>query len=1137
MSDTEYGEALVERVDEAIALGEAATGAAGLLELAAGEDDEDWEAPPPGALFDAFAYPRNAGARRRLERWFRLVAPPGQPLRVEVEPGDLLVRRALGDGGMAHVALIAAPEREPLDRALAGGWRVEGLRPGAYVLVVEAGPRPCQLRDRFARRLLDARGWLPLDTLVLRPRIGPAAFQAEDVEQAPPTPALRLPAGKGMWTGNLAGAGTPAQMAERMRDNGLSWLAVHVLEIDGARRNPRRTLERYFNALRTDVTDASLGFWLWGWPRPGAHEAFVTAMVTAATEVGAQGVIIDVEAHWKWPAGNAARERLRREQATALMDRLLSAAHDAGLSVGFTSYGAPWFHRRFPWAQFTGADFSLPQIYDAENTADVATFAPRCDREWRDRGFRAIMPISNAYNKTAAQMRLLLAATPVTDGAISWWWWHGANTARWGVVRDYAVPPRAVPATPTAPATPTPAAGEMEAEDAAFPFLEEFESAEAESFDLQETAPVTFPVGHVVPARRFVDLPLTYEDWIDNADRSGIVMQRTRCDTLAHVTARNEVMPLGDDGTFEYAIPHADLITSMSAVPMLWRTGAGGRLQAALDLVMFHPADPADPDRLPPGRATFPLVVICMGNHGVCSTTPSGAADPPTGALGGTGLPLRLVHSATFGAEILSHHGYSAVTRGRPPGVAAGPATVPYLQEELATHGMISVSVSTNGANFFNLLLETRADLILAAVAEMRRLNADPASRFHRRIDFDRVAFVGHSRGGDAVVRAAHKRRSTNVRALVQLAPTDITGLLRGRAPAGIVAGRTDAVESPMAVAASLEAFQLLIYGSRDGDVSGLQDVRLSEFGEAFRHYDRSSAHRSFHFWHGASHNRFNRFWEDADEEPFLDQASGGLLDRPDQERRTLETVGGCLRFVLNRETAEADRLNGRAPTAIAPALPVAAMWKFGRALKTIDRFEDVRADRNTLGGRNVPPSSGLVDEIVLANENPPGAGISAFQFMHIDRVLRGSLPSSALPGTGAIASGRWRAQIPAADRDFRGFTLLTLRVTKRYDPSQLSAGVAAATLRPRVRIRLVDAAGATADRDATGRLSTLPSVRRVTVGARTFDLTKFHFETWEVDLSGFAGVDRARVAAVEVEMAGVGGQPVYVDTVSLVRL
>ncbi|HYR12022.1 MAG TPA: hypothetical protein VEQ60_29830, partial [Longimicrobium sp.] len=906
MSDRYDGEALVERADEAVSHGESAT----LLEIAAGEGEaaQAMESlPGPGALFDAFAYPRHQAARLRLERWFRLVAPPGQPLSVPLRPGDILVRRALGEGGLGHVAIIAAPGDEPLDRALAQGWRVEGRRPGGYVRVVEAGVHPHALRDRFARRLLEPGGWLPPDTLVLRPTRGGSIFESEgageDVEQAAPT--WRLPAGKGLWTGNLEGAGTPAQMAARMRANHIAWLAVHVLEIGGERRNPRRILERYFTALRGELTDPAPGFWLWGWPRPGGHEAFVPALVTAATEVGAQGVIIDVEAAWKWPAGNAARQAERREQARVLMAALLPAAHDAGLSVGFTSYGAPWFHRRFPWEQFTGADFSLPQIYDAENTADLATFAPRCDREWRAYGFRALMPISNAYNKSAEQMRQLLQHTPVTEGAISWWWWHAAGPTRLAVIRDYAIPAR----TSATPATGTEASEE---EDVHLPFLEELEAAEAGAFgEMQETSgPVVHSVGRVVSARRFVDMPLTYEEWIDNADSSGIVMRRTRCDTLAHVTAHGQLMPLGDDGVNEFAISHADLITSLSAVPMLWQTGTGGRLQVALDLVICYPADPADADRLPPGREKYPLVVVVMGNHGVCTTTPTGTPDPPTGAMGPGGmLPLRLFHTATFGAEILSHHGYSAVTRGRPPGVTTGPASVPYLQEELAAHGMISVSVSTNPANYLDSLVETRADLVLKAVAEMRRLNALSSSRFYRRVDFDRVAFVGHSRGGDAVVRAAHKQRSVNVRAVVQLAPTDLTGLLRGRAPAGVAGGRTDVVTAPMTVPASLDAFHLLIYGSRDGDVSGLQDVRLSETGEAFRHYDRSSAHRSFLFWHGATHNRFNRFWEDADEEPLVNLAAGGLLGRPEQERRTSEMVGACLRFVLNREAAQADRL------------------------------------------------------------------------------------------------------------------------------------------------------------------------------------------------------------------------------------
>lgn len=698
-----------------------------------------------------------------------------------------------------------------------------------------------------------------------------------------------------------------------------------------------------------------------------------------------------------------------------------------------------------------------------------------------------------------------------------------------------------------------------------------------ESIPLEEAVPATFSVGSLVPARRFVDMPLTYEDFITNATGSGIVIRRTRCDTMGHVASMLRGKKIGTSAGHDVVISHADLIRSMSAVPMLWQVGSGDRLQAALDLVIFHPADPADLTRLPTGSTRFPLAIIVHGNHGVCTTTSSGALDPPITPSGG-GPSIRFSHSATFGPEVPNHMGYSAITPPMAPawlnplGINTGPALVPYLQEELARHGIISVSVSTNAANFFDLHLETRADLILKAVAEMGLFDSDRGSPFFKRINFKKVAFIGHSRGGDAVVRAALKRRSLKVKALVQIAPTDITGLTAGPAPAG--GARIDFVTSPTRVSSDLDAFHLIVYGSRDGDVSGLGDVRAEVSVHPFRHYDRSSAQRAFFFWHGATHNRFNRFWEDTQEGPLVDLANpAGLLDRIDQEARTRELVGGCLRFALNAEMGERDRLNGRVLSTIAPTRPMAAMWKLGRALKTIDNFDDPRSDRNTLGGRNLPPASGLVDEIRLANENDPGAGVTTFQFMHVDRVLRAVFITTPVPGVGQApggaplppgtvlpmpitpgptSSGRWRAEIPSLDQNFSSFTLLTLRVTKKWNPNLIIAAN-----RPRVNVRLVDTGRHTHEQLAAGRISALPAVRVVSTslppppgsppgttvfippGFPFFDLTKYHFETWEVELSSFAsaGVNLHRVAAVELDMTGHAGESIYVDTVSLVRL
>jgi hypothetical protein len=665
-----------------------------------------------------------------------------------------------------------------------------------------------------------------------------------------------------------------------------------------------------------------------------------------------------------------------------------------------------------------------------------------------------------------------------------------------------------------------------------------------------------FPVGHVLRRRDPERMPITFEDL--EAGATGDVIRQLRCDTMAQVTATDRIIGLSrDTDPILFFIRIDDLIRSFAPATALWLEDGTGHLQAPLQTCIYYPARAADSTDLAAG-GPFPLVVICMGNHQAFETiTPLG----PTHLRGhaGDGREIRQADRVTFGTEVLSYLGYSAASRTRPPDTP-GAGTIDYLQEELARQGMVSVSVNTNAANLLNLWVETRADFVLAAVAQMVALNRDAASPFHNRVDFRRVAYVGHSRGGDAVLRALHKRRATPVKALVQLATTDITGLANGTPPApppgplppDSPLRRTTFVTAATRITADLEVMYLSIYGSRDGDVSGLRDQRSQAFGNPFRHYDRASAQRVFQFWHGGTHNRFNRFWEDADEEPLLDRAAGNLLVRRDHEARTTEAVSRWMRFVLQRETAEAHRFDGRTPTTIATTLPVISMWKFGPRLKTIDRFDDdTRADRNTLGGRNVPPTSGLVDEVRMANDNPPGAGQTTFQFMHIDPTLRASLPpprpTVPAPPAGVApttSAGVWRAEIPAGDQNFAAFgrsALLTLRVTRHYDESDVTTAttpVARAALVPTVTVTVRDHAGGRASAAAVSPrgVPSLPEIRRVTVGGSVNDLTKYHFETWQVPLSAFAGADPHHVAAVEVELSGQVGHSIYIDTLSVVE-
>ena len=627
-----------------------------------------------------------------------------------------------------------------------------------------------------------------------------------------------------------------------------------------------------------------------------------------------------------------------------------------------------------------------------------------------------------------------------------------------------------------------------------------------------ETVP-TFAVGAadtVDTTPQYVEMPARVEAWVPNAAGTGIVIADFSCSTLAELTATT---------------PNAGPRLAAPGAARLWRTT--GKLQALLEVLVFHPATVAGGNVLPAGR--HPLAIICHGNH----------------------------NAVEAGVEVLSHHGYSGFT-------PSPPAQAPYLQEALAERGIISASVNMNPANVLDLLLETRAQLAIAALRKMQQLDRDrtPGNRYHRKIDFQRVALIGHSRGGDAVARAMRLVPSdTRVRALVQIAPTDSTGILQGAAPTTLArpAGSPAPtfVTRPGTIPEGGSPKQLIIWGSRDGDVSGAEDVRADLAVNPFRHYDRSAVERAFQFWHGATHNRFNRKWTDPYEDSFclsrIVADPAGLLTRTEQEARTIEMVRGWLLFALYDETSEASKFDGRTATAVAPTKKIAGIWKFGPRLLTIDQFDDVQPARNTLGGANVTPATGVFDEITVANENATGAGLTAYQFPHIDRALRYSpAPAPTLtpqpqtvPGLPTTVSAPlWRTTIPAgsAARDFRRFDVLTFRVTKKYDPTWLRP-VGSNPVRakqPEVKVRLIGSNAQTHTTTATGRLSTLPVVREIPAVSGCggpFDLTKVHYETWEVDLAVYkAAMSISSIAFVELEIKTEVGQSVYVDTVSLVK-
>jgi glycerophosphoryl diester phosphodiesterase len=122
----------------------------------------------PTVLFDTFASPGRA-ALHPLADVFAVVARPGETPD-ELRPGDVLVRRALGEGGLGHLAMLVSGELWRSGDVPGLGLATEVWRSGWYAPVLEAGSRLHTSHAPVVRRILDERGRVPAEQLLLRLR-------------------------------------------------------------------------------------------------------------------------------------------------------------------------------------------------------------------------------------------------------------------------------------------------------------------------------------------------------------------------------------------------------------------------------------------------------------------------------------------------------------------------------------------------------------------------------------------------------------------------------------------------------------------------------------------------------------------------------------------------------------------------------------------------------------------------------------------------------------------------------------------------------------------------------------------------------------------------------------------------------
>jgi len=263
------------------------------------------------------------------------------------------------------------------------------------------------------------------------PKTQAALEEANESEVEPEDPVLPgLPEGKGMFVRALSHTGEPAEMVQKMKDHGLTWVCVQRIwqyeDKESSFRNGERMAE-----YAAAVNAAGFGFWIWGYHVLGKQEEFAQVIFAAVDDASADGIIIDPEKPYKDTEG----------EATKLMHALMPGCINRQILLGFTSYGAPWFHKNFPWAEFSTAHFATPQNYDKDNSLGT-DYPTRSHDAYREYGFSIFVPASGAWGKTEEQMTALLANTPTPQGSIIWWDWYNADKDNlWGPVAAFEPEP------------------------------------------------------------------------------------------------------------------------------------------------------------------------------------------------------------------------------------------------------------------------------------------------------------------------------------------------------------------------------------------------------------------------------------------------------------------------------------------------------------------------------------------------------------------------------------------------------------------------------------------------------------------------------------------------------------------------
>ncbi|HET8783967.1 MAG TPA: hypothetical protein VFM63_16255 [Pyrinomonadaceae bacterium] len=492
------------------------------------------------------------------------------------------------------------------------------------------------------------------------------------------------------------------------------------------------------------------------------------------------------------------------------------------------------------------------------------------------------------------------------------------------------------------------------------------------------------------------------------------------------------------------------------------------------------------PSNLPAGP--YPVIVLLHGRHATCFKGASALLQWPCTLNGSKSIP--------------SYQGYD------------------YFSQVLASNGYVVVSISANGVNavdnaVFDLGALARAELIQKHLDILNTFNttggAPFGTKFVGKLDLTRVGTMGHSRGGEGVVRHYVLNDSLGapygIKAVFPLAPVDFNRFVVNNAALNV----------------------LLPYC--DGDVSDLQGVHF--YDDARYNVPGDPAPKHYVLVMGANHNFYNTIWSPSS--PFPGAANdwqafvpGGHSDRqcgtvPGNKRLTeaqqrgtgLAYMSAFFRAYVGAENLFLPILTGDAPpppSAQTNDLFVSYHAPDNSSLRLdVNRLlNDTNLILNNLGG--AVTQLGLTPYDLCGGEAPQPAtclpGQPNARQPHTTPSARSSARGLSQLRTGwNNFTGNYRNDIPAVQGNVSGFQAIQFRVSVNFaDPRNL------ADLAQDFRVRLTDAGGGTASvrvSDVSGALFFPPG----SVGP----VPKVVLNTVRIPLSAFGGVNLNNVRSVQL--------------------